>query len=627
MNDNINYNTTTADTTSLRQAKIARDVAFHNYRAYQDNKSSDADVAMQQIPLILDELAECIATIPNTFSNNENVLALQLSDCIDEFSATLSSHECNIFIKRYFFLYSMSDIASCYKISEDKVIDILKDCRYKFKLHLSSKGYICNRETLFEGFTNISDKLLNDRTDTATTSVKVKSKTIAIACIFSLVACFILVLVLALRPWDTSKSTDSSDNTNMESLPLNVLAEKEFLDDGNYVNTTKLTEYVPEYPNTTSSLTTFINIYGYTLVYKQYELKNNDILKYISSVDIPLNEVYAPYFSESVLTGNPGNWGELTGHYDWQYLVKECNGEYSLWKFAYLLSDETNKRTYSQILSMVYDISDSGDIGQIQVCSTDNGTDTNSANTDDATSSDKVVHNVRKIYKTLKNYDELNYVYYVMSQMSCYGNAQWEKIIEYPTHEYYEIIADSVKLVITTTKGEVLDNFYYSDLAGCFYEFENGIAYSKVSDNAKERLYEIFYEGTAKEKKSYLNVLADHNIYTTDDISSVLIKTIDNGTGETYSSVIRDTTTIQSIFDILSTMKSTGSTNFDYMENVYGAITYELTIFDSNGASTSYLVYDGTHRCFTEGDVIYNTLNDEACRFFNNLGYDNLTEN
>lgn len=64
-----------------------------------------------------------------------------LSEAINSFLARLDGTRRNIFVRRYWFCDSVSDIAKRYNISESKVKSDLFRCRNKLKEHLEREGH------------------------------------------------------------------------------------------------------------------------------------------------------------------------------------------------------------------------------------------------------------------------------------------------------------------------------------------------------------------------------------------------------------------------------------------------------------------------------------------------------
>ena len=94
-------------------SKIVRNIALNRYNLYTSEKRGGV-----QIPLVLDELNECI---PSGFSVEKQLEDKLTSEIINRFLGTLSSEKRVIFVKRYFMILPIADIAKSMKISESKV--------------------------------------------------------------------------------------------------------------------------------------------------------------------------------------------------------------------------------------------------------------------------------------------------------------------------------------------------------------------------------------------------------------------------------------------------------------------------------------------------------------------------
>jgi len=114
--------------------KITRNLALNRYDANHTLKRGEGQVAA-----CLDELAECIADNTNT---EEVVEGMALTECINSFLETLKEDERKIFVRRYWYVSSVSEIASDYLYSESKVKMVLLRTRNKLKEYLTNEGYV-----------------------------------------------------------------------------------------------------------------------------------------------------------------------------------------------------------------------------------------------------------------------------------------------------------------------------------------------------------------------------------------------------------------------------------------------------------------------------------------------------
>lgn len=118
----------------LYLARISRNLAFSRYRAETAQKRGGT-----QLSMALDELAESIGT------NTDPGLAVEqkeLTAAIRRLLENLPVRDRNIFIRRYFFLDSVADIANRFDLKESNVHMILSRVRKKLKAQLIKEGYV-----------------------------------------------------------------------------------------------------------------------------------------------------------------------------------------------------------------------------------------------------------------------------------------------------------------------------------------------------------------------------------------------------------------------------------------------------------------------------------------------------
>ena len=87
------------------------------------------------LPLILDELADCIA---DTEASEEHDALLQ--EVLDEFLSSLPPKNCMVFVRRYWYADSAADIAAAYGMNENSVNALLFRTRSKLRKHLHKAG-------------------------------------------------------------------------------------------------------------------------------------------------------------------------------------------------------------------------------------------------------------------------------------------------------------------------------------------------------------------------------------------------------------------------------------------------------------------------------------------------------
>jgi len=115
-------------------AKITRNLSFNRYKARTAEKRGGGEVS-----LVLDELSECVVGDPTV---EQVYAAKELSECIRLFVRALPERDGNVFVRRYFFTESVSEIAKKYALTENHVMVILSRTRKKLKKHLIKEGFL-----------------------------------------------------------------------------------------------------------------------------------------------------------------------------------------------------------------------------------------------------------------------------------------------------------------------------------------------------------------------------------------------------------------------------------------------------------------------------------------------------
>lgn len=113
--------------------KIVRNAAFNRYRAdHAQKRGGDA------ISLVLDELSELL---PDPNSIESELSKKELIKELDRFLETLPQWKRYIFVRRYWYTDSVSDIAKACGRSESYVSMTLTRLRRKLRAHLSERGF------------------------------------------------------------------------------------------------------------------------------------------------------------------------------------------------------------------------------------------------------------------------------------------------------------------------------------------------------------------------------------------------------------------------------------------------------------------------------------------------------
>ena len=114
--------------------KITRNLSINRWRSRNTHKRGGG-----QLVLALDELAECA----DRSQNVEDQYAYQeILTSVNAFLGTLPETERNIFLRRYWFLDSIADIAQSFQFSQSKVATMLHRTRLKLRKKLEKEGYL-----------------------------------------------------------------------------------------------------------------------------------------------------------------------------------------------------------------------------------------------------------------------------------------------------------------------------------------------------------------------------------------------------------------------------------------------------------------------------------------------------
>ena len=112
--------------------KITRNLSLNRWELYNAEKRG-----FGQIPLALDELHECI---PSPNSADHLVDDFALAEIFNRFLAALPKEKRMIFMRRYWYLSPIAEIAADYSISESKVKMSLLRSRNALKQVLEEEG-------------------------------------------------------------------------------------------------------------------------------------------------------------------------------------------------------------------------------------------------------------------------------------------------------------------------------------------------------------------------------------------------------------------------------------------------------------------------------------------------------
>lgn len=120
------------DLLSAFLGKITRNLSLNRYEKYTARKRG-----LGQVPLALDELQDCI---PAASSVEQTVEDAELAEIFNYFLAALPTDTRKIFMRRYWYLSPIKEIAEDWGFSESKVKMILLRTRNKLKQTLEKEG-------------------------------------------------------------------------------------------------------------------------------------------------------------------------------------------------------------------------------------------------------------------------------------------------------------------------------------------------------------------------------------------------------------------------------------------------------------------------------------------------------
>lgn len=114
--------------------KITRNLALNRYRYYTREKRG-----LGQTSMVLDELQECV---PASDSTEQAVEEKLLVEVLNRFLQELPIEKRMMFLRRYWYMSSIQEIAQDYEISEGKVKMSLLRIRNKLKQTLEKEGIV-----------------------------------------------------------------------------------------------------------------------------------------------------------------------------------------------------------------------------------------------------------------------------------------------------------------------------------------------------------------------------------------------------------------------------------------------------------------------------------------------------
>lgn len=114
--------------------KITRNLSLNRFKQYSTKKRG-----LGQTELVLSELEDCI---PAKTSVEQAVEESFLVESINQFLYAQPEQKRNIFIRRYWYLFSIRDIAKAYDMSDSIIASLLFRMRNELKTHLEKEGIV-----------------------------------------------------------------------------------------------------------------------------------------------------------------------------------------------------------------------------------------------------------------------------------------------------------------------------------------------------------------------------------------------------------------------------------------------------------------------------------------------------
>ena len=122
------------DILSAFLGKITRRLALDRWRAKYAAKRGGGET-----PLVLDELMDCA---PAAGGPEDELAMRELTRAVNDFVRALPAVEMGVFLRRYWYMDSVADIASAFGFSRSKVKSMLARTRKKLRTHLEKEGFI-----------------------------------------------------------------------------------------------------------------------------------------------------------------------------------------------------------------------------------------------------------------------------------------------------------------------------------------------------------------------------------------------------------------------------------------------------------------------------------------------------
>lgn len=113
--------------------KITRNLSFNKYKRNRAEKRGGGEIT-----LVLDELADCVSGADNV---EQIIDRLELKKAVNSFVKGLSAKKRNLFVRRYWYADSVSEIARDCGMMPGSVSKALERTRKQLKAYLAERGF------------------------------------------------------------------------------------------------------------------------------------------------------------------------------------------------------------------------------------------------------------------------------------------------------------------------------------------------------------------------------------------------------------------------------------------------------------------------------------------------------
>lgn len=449
----------TEDNTEL--IRFARHIVLDNYFSNVNSASNTSN----NIDNILKELS---FSSEDSSNDDDTILLLQLSSTLDSFLSKLSLTDKNIYLYRYFFAYSIEDIANLVNTQPNNVQKTLSQCNSKLSNSLKENSLIANCKSLILSFADIDDNhLLSlihkdtcDKKSISSDDLVCKKRKFTLKLCLNIIIGIVLAFLIGLNIYQyissiDGASTDSSNKNNSEDINIDdffIYDEEQKI-----VNINKLLEYATyatdEYPPFDYTINNYTANYDAYIVYDT----------------IPLSEFVGEEIPE--LAKNYASYYKLIGIDSYQYIIYKNNDGYVLYSSGYLYptEDATNNSIenpipYKETLSSFHSIDDPSDITEIRIMAGD----TNTGYADSFTS------------KVIDHEEDIKLIYNTITNTAFKGNTVY-KLFDEGIIDYDYLMDNSVHIIIYGKNSIYMDRLLYCPERNLFFDITNYVIYETDS--------------------------------------------------------------------------------------------------------------------------------------------------